>query len=93
MFLSTLLPSPVKLSHLKDRGELSPGWQANVAKLIKIAQKTGKITERELAEGTSQVVVFHKPGSPRPPARPPARGSRFEGENEDWQPVDAPQPF
>ncbi len=94
MFLSSLLPSPVKLSHLKDRGELSPGWQANVAKLIRIAQKTGKITEREQAEGAGQAVVFHKPGTPRPPARPPARGSRFEGENDDWQPVDAPpQPF
>ncbi len=93
MFLSSVLPSPVKLSHLKDRGELSPGWQANVAKLIRIAQKTGKITEREQAEGAGQAVVFHKPGAPRPPARPPARGSRFEGENDDWQPVDAPQPF
>jgi Transglycosylase len=91
MFLATLLPSPVKLSHLKDRGELSPGWQTHIDALVRIANKNGKITEGEFAEGHGQKVVFmHNDGARTPPVRRRTATVR-EGTDDDWTPVEAPR--
>jgi hypothetical protein len=86
MFLATLLPSPLKLSRLNNGGELGAGWQAHVHTLVRIAGKTGKLTEGEVSDGLGQSVVFHRTGGPRPrPRRAPRQGP-----DEGWTPVEAP---
>jgi hypothetical protein len=91
MFLATLLPSPVKLSHLGERAEISPGWQSHLERLMRTSHKTGKITASELSDGlaNSHLLFFHA-GGPKPSPRAPARGSRLEGNDAEWVPIDAP---
>jgi hypothetical protein len=91
MFLATLLPAPVKLSHMGDRSEISPGWQSYIERLMKTALKTGKVTASELESGLASAhLMFHQPGSAKPAPRPPARGTRAEGNDNEWVPIDAP---
>jgi Transglycosylase len=93
MFLASVLPSPSKFAGARDHGQLSPGWQKHIETLMKIAAKTGKISDADLSSGLGQTVMFRRLGDARPVQRPPTRGSRFEGEApEGWQEVpDAPE--
>jgi hypothetical protein len=50
-----------------------------------IAQRTGKITEAELAEGLIETVVFHMPNTPRPPERPVVTVVRPEEGTPEWR--------
>lgn len=69
LFLSSILPSPVRSHHLSDHGELPEHWKRHVQALMKIAEKTHRISPAELEDGLADNVVFHKAGTPRPPAR------------------------
>ena len=68
LFLSSMLPAPLRLSGLKNGGQLSEGWQRTIVHLMTIAKKSGLISEEELEEGKNETVVFYKTG-PRGPAR------------------------
>ena len=68
LFLSSMLPAPLKLSGLRNGGSLSDGWQKTIQHLMSIAKKSGLITQEELDEGLEELVVFHNTGA-RGPAR------------------------
>jgi membrane peptidoglycan carboxypeptidase len=68
LFLSSVLPAPLKLSGLRGGGQLGEGWERTIQHLMAIAKKSGLISDEELEEGKSEVVVFHNSG-PRGPAR------------------------
>jgi hypothetical protein len=51
---------------------------------MEIAQKSARITDKELEEGKAQTIVFYKEGDPRPAARMPVRAPR----NRDGRPAD-----
>jgi hypothetical protein len=85
MFLSSILPQPVHYHHLYERGELSEGWLKGIRARMVIAQRTSKITPAELAEGLTENVVFHMPGTPRPVPRPPIAAPHAEDDPTAWQ--------
>ena len=68
LFLSSMLPAPIRYHYLKDQGQLSDSWQRTIQHLMSIAKRSGLISEEELEEGKSEAVVFYKNGA-RPPAR------------------------
>jgi membrane peptidoglycan carboxypeptidase len=87
-FLATLLPSPVRFSKLREKGEVSETWLKHLKALMEIAARNGKISQAELDEGQKETVVFVKDGDPRPEPRKPV-GHRREPLEDDaaWQPL------
>ncbi len=73
LFLATLLPSPVKSHHLAEHDELPEHWQKHLQALMRIAERTHRISPAELEEGLKERVTFYKAGSPRPAPRVTAR--------------------
>jgi hypothetical protein len=94
LFLSSLLPAPLRYSAMRDApGAAAPeGWMRNLRTLMQIAQKTGLITEPELAEGLAEPVTFWRgDGDERPPPRPPVHARILTGgEIESVPPFDLP---
>ena len=88
MFLSTLLPSPIRFHHIYDHGQVPDAWMSHLHTLLGIAEKTHRISPRELDEGKKQAVVFWKPGTPRPAPRPPITARYGDGDEASWEPVD-----
>lgn len=91
LFLASVLPSPVRSHHLAERGELPEHWQRHLQLLMRIAERTRRITPAELEAGLQERVVFHKPGTPRPPPRTALRptGAGAEDEPEpEWRRLD-----
>jgi len=92
LFLASILPSPVRSHHLAERGELPEHWGRHLQALMRIAERGHRISPAELEEGLAETVVFHKPGTPRPPPRPPrrARGDVDPDpeESTDWHRLD-----
>ncbi len=90
LFLATLLPAPVRYGKMREKGEPSEAWMRHLQTLMAIAEKNGKITKAELAEGLTQKVVFVKEGEPRPEPRRPVANPRRDpyGADEGWQPLD-----
>jgi hypothetical protein len=89
LFLSSVLPAPLRFHSLRDQGRLSDSWQQTIQHLMVIAKKSGLISEEELEEGKSEVVVFSNSGQ-RPPAR---RHSHLDAPVEGdltWQENDSP---
>jgi membrane peptidoglycan carboxypeptidase len=89
-FLATLLPSPLRLGKLRDRGQVPEAWMAHLRRLMEIAGKNGKVSRAELAEGLERAVVFVRPGEPRPEPRKPVSGKRRDPYEDDaaWQPLE-----
>ncbi len=85
MFLSSILPKPVRYHYLYEHGELPDSWLRGIRARMTIAQRTGKITEAELAEGLAEPVVFHMPNTPFPPPRPVATAARSEEGAPEWK--------
>lgn len=85
MFLASILPKPVRYHYLYERGELPDSWLRGVRARMTIAQRTGKISEIELAEGLTEEVVFHKPNTPRPPPRPAVTAEHAELKAPEWR--------
>jgi hypothetical protein len=88
LFLATLLPSPVRSHHLTEHAELPEHWRKHLHVLMRIAERSHRISPSELEEGLTEPVVFHKPGAPHPPPRPPRKSyGDLDGEPEpegDW---------
>jgi len=70
LFLSSLLPAPRRHGAMWDAGEVPEGWMRTLHTLMQVAHRVGLITDAELAEGTSESIVFWR-GGDRPPPRPP----------------------
>jgi membrane peptidoglycan carboxypeptidase len=90
-FLATLLPSPVRYSKLKDKGEVSETWMRHLKALMEIGARNGKITRAELDEARDQHVVFVRQGDPRPaPRKPvaPRRRDPLEDDDAAWRSLD-----
>jgi hypothetical protein len=91
LFLSSLLPAPLRYGAMRDKGEVSESRMKTLHTLMQIAHDTGRIADAELAEGQSESIVFWR-GGDRPPPRPPVRARpRIGGETEDAASV--PDPF
>src|SRR6478609_6269804 len=54
MFLSSLLPSPVRLHGMYVRGSISEGYKRTLQSLLRIAGKRGLLTPGEVAEAQAQ---------------------------------------
>ncbi|MDB4941201.1 MAG: Monofunctional biosynthetic peptidoglycan transglycosylase [Labilithrix sp.] len=89
-FLASIMPSPNRYGKMRDKGQISEGWQSHLAKLMEIAAKNHKLSSAELAEGLAQTVTFYRPGDPRPEPRRPVINNRRDAYEEDagWQPLD-----
>jgi hypothetical protein len=68
LFLSSLLPSPLRLAGVRDAGTLPDGRLAGLRSLMHAARKRELISEAELNEGLNETVVFWH-GGDRPPPR------------------------
>ena len=82
LFLSSILPSPVRYHKLAEKPQLSEGWSKHLRDLMGIAGKLGTISADELARGLTEQVVFHDPKDPLPPPRPPVTGTHFQLERD-----------
>lgn len=84
LFLSSILPKPIAYHKLYERGEITEVWLKTLRSLMDISFKTGKITEPELNEGRTELVIFHKEHAPRPVPRPPVSGVHFTSDDDGW---------
>jgi hypothetical protein len=86
LFLSSIMPSPVRNHRIYEKGEISESWMKHVRQLMEIAERTGKISKSELADGLAETVVFHHEDTPSPPPRAPVTGTHLTGDDEaDWE--------
>jgi Transglycosylase len=95
LFLSSLLPAPLRYGAMRENGEVPEGWMRLLHSLMQTARHYGRITDGELAEAEKEPVVFWH-GGDRPPPRPPVRArTPIDGETDDVNtapPLDAPSP-
>jgi hypothetical protein len=93
LFLSSLLPAPLRYGAMRENGEVPEGWMRTLHALMQIAHHYGRITDAELAEAEKVPIVFWR-GGERPPPRPPVRArTPFDGDSEDVftaPPLDGP---
>ncbi|HEY2518314.1 MAG TPA: biosynthetic peptidoglycan transglycosylase [Polyangiaceae bacterium] len=82
LFLSSILPSPVRYHKLAEQPQLSEAWSKHLRDLMGIAGKLGTISADELAQGLAEQVVFHNPKDPLPPPRPSVTGTHFQLERD-----------
>jgi membrane peptidoglycan carboxypeptidase len=71
-FLASLLPAPLRYSGMRGAEQAPEGWMNTLRSYMRIARKTGLLSNDELAEGEAQPVIFWHGGA-RPEPRPPAR--------------------
>jgi hypothetical protein len=82
LFLSSLLPAPLRYGAMRDAEQAPAGWLNTLRNLMQIAGKRGLLTDAEVTEGQAEPILFWH-GGPRPAPRPPARlRSRLEGEGD-----------
>jgi membrane peptidoglycan carboxypeptidase len=84
LFLSSLLPAPLRYGLMRSAAEVPEGWMRTLHNLMEISHRTHRISDAELAEGEVEPVVFWHGDGERPPARPPIQARpRFDGEVDD----------
>ena len=95
LFLSSLLPAPLRYGAMRENGEVPEGWMRLLHSLMVIAHHYGRITDAELADAEKEAIVFWR-GGDRPPPRPPVRArAPIDGDGDDANvapPLDAPSP-
>lgn len=84
-FLATVLPAPVLYHSMYEKNEVTLERLNHIHFLMTVGQASGKFSEAEITEALKQPIVFHRPGDPPPPRRPPARGLNRLGED-GWHP-------
>jgi|CZKU01.1.fsa_nt_gi hypothetical protein len=93
LFLSSLLPAPLRYGAMRDNGEVPEGWMHLLRNLMQIAHHYGRITDAELEAAKKEPVVFWH-GGEKPAPRPPVRArTELEGDTDDVgtaPPLDAP---
>jgi hypothetical protein len=83
LFLSSLLPAPLRYGTMRDAEQAPEGWMHTLRNWMQIAGKRGLLTEAEVEEGQGEAIVFWH-GGQRPAPRPPVRQrSRLDGEGVD----------
>jgi len=83
LFLSSLLPAPLRYGAMRDLPQLPEGWGRTLRTLMQIANKRGLVTDAELGEGQDEVITFWH-GGPRPAPRGAVQvRSRLQGNEED----------
>jgi hypothetical protein len=83
LFLSSLLPAPLRYGAMRDLPQAPEGWLHMLRSLMSAANKRGLVTDAELAEGLGEGITFWH-GGERPAPRPIARQrSRLEGNEEE----------
>ncbi len=86
LYLSSIMPSPIKNYRIYEKGEVPESWMRHVRQLMEIAERTGKITKAELAEALTETISFHHGGAPSPPPRPPVGVIHVTSDDEaQWQ--------
>jgi hypothetical protein len=70
LFLSSLLPAPLRYGTMRESGQVPEGWMRNLRTLMQVAHRYGRITDAELAEAKAEPIVFWR-GGERPSPRPP----------------------
>ena len=85
LYLSSIMPSPIKNYRIYEKGEVPESWMKHVRQLMEIAERTGKITKAELAEGLTETIVFHKSDAPPPPPRAPPSVHVTSDDEAQWQ--------
>jgi membrane peptidoglycan carboxypeptidase len=73
LFLSSILPAPLRYAGMREGEEPPEGWLRNLHTLMQVAQKRGLLTEAELADGEADPILFWH-GGPHPAPRAPMRG-------------------
>lgn len=95
LFLSSLLPAPLRYGAMRENGEVPEGWMRLLHTLMQTAHHYKRITDAELADAEKEPVVFWR-GGDRPPPRPPVRArTPIDSETDDVNtapPLDAPSP-
>jgi hypothetical protein len=71
LFLSSILPAPLRLGTMREAGVVPDHWMRLLHKLMEIAHRLGRISDKELADAESETVEFWN-GTDRPAPRPPA---------------------
>ena len=69
LFLSSILPSPLRYHALWEKGAVSDSWMRGLHERMEIAGRTGKVSPPQLAEGLTESIVFWHPDMPRPAPR------------------------
>jgi hypothetical protein len=83
LFLSSLLPAPLRYGAMREAREVPEGWMRTIHTLMSIAHKLGRITDRELEEGRLETIAFWRGGERPPPRLPVAVRPLFEGDSDD----------
>jgi hypothetical protein len=90
LFLSSLLPAPLRYSAMREGEQPTEGWMRNIRTLMQVAHRNGLINDAELTEAQDQPVAFWH-GDERPPPRAPVHAHvRLDGDDvEAMPPLDA----
>jgi hypothetical protein len=88
LFLSSLLPAPLRYSAMRDGEQPPEGWMRTLHTLMEVARKRGLLTDAELSDGENEQVVFWH-GGPRPTPRVAVRAHTPTGGDA----TDIPDPF
>jgi hypothetical protein len=90
LFLSSLLPAPIRYGAMRDLPQVPESWTRMLHSMMQMEEKRGLITDAELAEAQSESIVFWH-GGQRPPPRPAVQvRSRLQGESDDVDSSTAP---
>jgi Transglycosylase len=88
LFLSSLLPAPLRYSGMRQRDQVPDSWMKTLYMLMEVAHKRGLLTDAELADGENEEVLFwHGGARPEPRAAVRPRGPILGGVGE------IPDPF
>jgi membrane peptidoglycan carboxypeptidase len=88
LFLSSLLPAPLRYSAMHVGEQPPDGWMHALRSLMEVQRKRGLITDAELSEGQSEQILFWH-GGPRPPPRAATRLRARSGGDDS----EIPDPF
>ncbi len=69
LFLSSILPSPLRYHSLWEKGAVSDAWMRGLHDRMEIASRTGKISATELTQALAEPVTFWHPEMARPVPR------------------------
>jgi membrane peptidoglycan carboxypeptidase len=85
LFLSSLLPAPLRYGSMRDLAQAPEGWMRTLRSLMHIANKRGLVTDAELAEGEGEAITFWHGGTRPPPRVVTHLRSRLEGNEDDGE--------
>jgi hypothetical protein len=69
LFLSSILPSPLRYARMRDADQVPDGWMKALRATMQVARRRGLISDAELTESQAEPIVFWH-GGPRPERRP-----------------------